>query len=215
VSADPITGSRSTPGPPSTPDGVVAADGWDENNGGFKIEWLIALSSDGTYYDYTYTISDEDGTTPIAPGLSHWILEVSPDITDDNRADYIWDITGVDDVESDVEVNDYASGPGNPDMPDGGIHGIKFNNEPGATVTFKSNRIPVWGDFYAKDGQHGPWATAWNTDFGEPTDDVINKILTPDGIIPEPSTILLVTLSFVGITALGIRKKLKGTSSHK
>lgn len=218
VSADPITGSRSTPGPPSTPDGVVAADGWDENNGGFKIEWLIALSSDGTYYDYTYTISDEDGTTPIAPGLSHWILEVTPGIGIGSFSDIDVDPEGNPPVEGPKTW--YAKTQPNPDMPYD-IYGIKF--DVGNTVTFTSTQRPVWGDFYAKDGRHsGIWATAWNAGFGsdpDPDDPDFEGftpwIPTPDGVIPEPSTILLVTLSFVGITALGIRKKLKGTSSHK
>ena len=55
----------------------------------------------------------------------------------------------------------------------GPVHGIKFEAAGGAdlttaTLSFDSDRVPVWGDFYAKGGQ----GTLWNTGFltADPTD---------------------------------------------
>lgn len=219
VSADPIfvegddlSGSRTTP----DASGVVANDGWVDDQGGFKIVWDIDPSSDESYWNYSYTLSDKDGST-LDPGLSHWILEVTEGVGIGSFSDIYVNPEGDPPVEGPKMW--YADTQPNPDMPYD-IYGIKF--DVGNTVTFTSTQRPVWGDFYAKDGRHGEdqiWATAWNTGFGtDPnlsTTDFTPWIPTPDGVIPEPSTILLVTLSFVGITALGIRKKLKGTSSHK
>jgi hypothetical protein len=221
VSADPIfvegddlSGSRTTP--PGS--GVVAGDGWTEAEGGFEIGWNIAPN--GSDWNYSYTLRDKGTSDPpvLNPGLSHWILEVTPGIGIGSFSDIDVDPEGNPPVEGPKTW--YAKTQPNPDMPYD-IYGIKF--DVGNTVTFTSTQRPVWGDFYAKDGRHsGIWATAWNAGFGsdpDPDDPDFEGftpwIPTPDGVIPEPSTILLVTLSFVGITALGIRKKLKGTSSHK
>lgn len=206
ASAIPMTGSRTTP----ESSGVKAGDGWQDISGGFRIAWSINdYSSTQGYWEYTYTLTNNDSPffTTLDPGLSHWILELSDTFTSNN----IWDITG-----GKFEIKTFSSGGSNPDMLSD-IYGIKF--EPGDSVTFKSDRSPMWGDFYAKDGKHdGIWATAWNTGFGQDPyapgiTDYTPWIAVPDTtgptptIIPEPSTLILLLIGLLGLTSLCIRRK--------
>ena len=71
----------------STADGGVIGTGiWADN---FKISWDIEQQVDNSWF-YEYTITDLDGYA-IDPGaLSHWVVEVSPDVTE---ADF-WDFNG-------------------------------------------------------------------------------------------------------------------------
>ena len=101
-----------------------------------------------------------------------------------------------------------ATGQGisNPDMPAGGIYGIKFDSSGSGstswTIEFTSTRRPVWGDFYAKCGaQGGEFNTVFNSGFtggffdaygvvdrdGTPLD---NRLAVPDSVVPEPSAFL-------------------------
>ena len=85
-----------------------------------------------------------------------------------------------------------------------------------ASVEFDSNRQPMWGDFYAKDGKSGTlWNYAYNTDLGvivanqqdyanpaiDAQGNALHKILVPD-TIPEPATIGL-----LGLGAMAFLKK--------
>ncbi len=96
-------------------------------------------------------------------------------------------------------------------MPDN-LYGTKFDDAWGTTFTveFTSNRLPVWGDFYAKDGQVGGEGLNqfWNAGFLladpllPPSDGSIDgHILCPDSRIPEPSTVALL---MVGLMGLGV-----------
>ena len=78
------TGSRTTPGV----SGMDATGGYTEANGGVQIAWEISF--DGAFWHYSYTITDKAGV-PIAPDLSHWIIEISPDIPFGTIGDYIFD----------------------------------------------------------------------------------------------------------------------------
>jgi hypothetical protein len=83
------------------------------------------------------------------------------------------------------------------------------------TVSFYSTRVPVWGDFYAKDGrdksagEDSPVA-AWNAGFGvtdvDPTapassGSIDHHVLVPDSMlaIPEPASIAVVLAGGVGV----------------
>lgn len=146
-------------------------------------------------YEYTLTVPKK--------GISHFIVEAScgeDPFTEANLAAVVG--------ASAVEVQEYqptgASG-SNPQMPTH-LYGIKFegwdDEKISVTVSFYSNRIPVWGDFYAKDGKgkSGGPVLLYNAGFADPDPETpvsdgsaLGHLIVPDSrTIPEPSlTILL------------------------
>ena len=93
-----------------------------------------------------------------------------------------------------------------------------------STATLVTDRAPVWGDFYAKDGGGNAEdaVAAWNTGFldADPLDlpadgSINNHVLVPDTYttpVPEPGTLLLVG---TGLTSAGVwsRKRWFGRTS--
>ena len=154
-----LQGFRTTPGD----SGLNATGKYIHEEGGVKIAWDIQYNSTSGYWNYAYTITDED-ESPIDPELSHWIVELSPEIPLDQ--DTI--------VEFIFQANAQVVTPGgeawlkDPDFPNtlspgGGIsanpnlgtdlHGVKFDTvsqSVSGTYTFKSVEPPVWGDVYLK-----------------------------------------------------------------
>ena len=218
ASADPIavtptyfTGSRSTP----NASGVVGAGSWSDTNGGFLISWDITSISGG--YHYSYTISNANGSTPIIQDMSHLILEVSSCFTSSD----IWNATLDGEAVSVVGPQTFTSSGSsgsNPNMPASDIFGIKLDAG-GITYAFDSNKMPVWGDFYAKDGNNlvdDVASTAWNMGFGtDPTNsttDFTNWIPTPDTCetpVPLPPSALLLGSGLLGLCLFGWRRREK------
>ncbi len=190
---------------------LIASDGWADPN--TKIEWSVEQVSAVTWqYTYTLTVPRKD--------VSHIIIEVS-----DNDP-IIWD------ANSNLEIGDgngfelgthnaTGSSGGNPHMPED-MFGVKFevlDGDENATifrVSYKIDRDPVWGDFYAKDGfddgnavmvfNAGFTANDWDPDpniFGPDSTAVTDHILVPD-TIPEPAAVTLICL---GGAALLLRRK--------
>jgi hypothetical protein len=201
TSATVYTGSLSTTG-----GGIVTAGSWVGDT--ISLAWNVTdvgagLATGSWRYSYTWT-----GQTP---GLSHFILEVSPNFTENNYSI----ISGI--SADGTELNTFGAGPSNPSIP-GSIFGIKFD-EIGLstwTVVFDSDKIPVWGDFYAKGGST---SAAWNAGYldADPTDpasngSINNHILRPDTIttrVPDAgSTLMLLgtALSALGIASRRLRK---------
>jgi hypothetical protein len=150
------TGSRTTP----AGSGVSSTGGYTEANGGLMIAWNISFGMDG-FWHYTYTITNKNGT-PIAPDVSHWLLEISPEVPFSNISDFIFDANAT--IETPPMGNPWQADPafptqtqqgangGNPNL-GANLYGIKFDtgSEVVAGVyTFKSTQPPVWGDFYIK-----------------------------------------------------------------
>ena len=148
------TGSRTTP----ESSGIGSTGGYLEENGGFKIEWNISF--DGTYWNYSYTLTNADGTT-VSPDVSHWIVEISPEIPFAKIGDYIFEANatvvtpGGAYWEKDTNFPNTTQAGANKGNPNLGTNliGVKFDtgsDEVSGIYTFKSVEPPIWGDFYIK-----------------------------------------------------------------
>lgn len=189
----------------STPDtsGLIAGDdGWSPSGGGYRVTWTISQNPDLTWH-YKYEFSKGDGS-PLSKLTSHIIISLSDNIEESDLYNFSADI-------EDVDFGLFGVGSSNPGFPEGeDISGVKFSLYNDQTVVeFDSNRQPMWGDFYAKDGiSGGLWNYAYNTHMGvavvnpldymgtpvDVSENELHKILVPDTIIPEPTTICLLGL---------------------
>ena len=186
-----------------TSNGVNATNDWANN---FSIKWEINQDSATKNYTYSYTLDTTD------PGISHFIVEVTKDINEFWYEDANWSKTELDDWS--------GSQPGNPNLPQE-FYGLKFDEMEGTqdvTVSFTTDRAPVWGVFYAKGGSSsgsGKFGTAWSSaldlDDYKTGEDTSLYIARPDSApIPEPASILLFGTGLLGLAGLGrkrIRKK--------
>jgi len=198
--AAPITGHLST----ADTGALVAGGGWvsppDAN--GFRIDWAVSQNLNGTWH-YAYTFSDEAGS-PLKGKTSHIILQLSENIEEDDLFNFTGDA-------GTLEFGTFGPHPSNPNFPTGeSIFGVKVDMGGAQNYfEFDSNRQPMWGDFYAKDGKYGGLDTyAYNADLGVPVDNLhhymdtpvdslqnpLAKILVPDTHVPEPATVGLIGL---------------------
>jgi hypothetical protein len=183
--------------------GVTAAGEWATS--GFNVRWAIDPAPGGLLR-YQYWFTNDAGaplTANVKAGLSHWIFEVSPDF---GTAVFIPDGWGYEGPK------DWTEATGNPGMPAAGVFGIKPSID-GGYYSFLTNRKPIWGDFYAKDGGG---VYAYNTGFGtEPAagGPFTNWIAVPDTDtftrIPEPGTLGLVGGGLLGMGWLVRRRRRK------
>lgn len=165
------------------------------------ISWVILDNGNGTL-TYTYSFftptQDQEGSTGLDP--SHFILELSQGCNEQGSG-------CVQQFNGDIEYSsNWSSSPSNPGMP-GSIYGVKFD-EGQITYTFISNRMPVWGNFYAKKGNDGMWNLGL-TGQSQYLEDVLYYIPRPDTDqpgppIPEPGTVALLG---AGLAALGLLRR--------
>ncbi len=157
--------------------GIVGTGHWIET-GPTTIEWSVTENGDGTWH-YEYTFTHPIGET------SHLILETCGNFTE-------IDIFNMSGDFGPIEIQLHHVYPGNPSMPED-IYGIKFDDSWGLSthIEFDSTRLPMWGDFYSKDGTAGGAGmnAAWNAGFTTPDWDpeapaqdgsVENHLLVPD-----------------------------------
>ena len=193
-----------------TTDGVEGSGIWQDN---FKISWEVASQLDGSW-KYTYRLTETDGSVLEPGAVSHWIIEISPNAADAN----FWGFQGNHEIAT-YSVD--SNGKSNPNMP-GPLYGLKLDYT-ATEYSFFSNKVPVWGDFYGKDGKAAGKGdnAAWNADYllADPTAAAQSgllaksgggyyyKLLRPDSLTttsgptpsaPEPTTIFLVATGLLG-----------------
>lgn len=163
---------------------IQATEQWgpDANLDDFEIYYDV--DAVGRQVTYTYRLHVPQ------KGLSHWILELCPSLT-------LSDLTII--GATNVQLAVFGPGPSNPGMPTS-YYGIKFDDGYGTgdlILTIITDRLPVQGNFYAKDGKNrGNDVYAFNCD----------PILVPGcERIPEPTGFVL-TMAGLGLFTL-IRRK--------
>ena len=171
------TGSRSTP----------SANGLGSTIGGTTtLSWVIdngADPNDGLYH-YSYTLQ-----WTAQQGISHFILDLSDDCSATTIC--IQNLTlGANDSYGDggAVYGTFSGGGSDPGMP-GTITGIKLyvtTTDKIFQFSFDSDRVPVWGDFYAKGGNGtSNGFNVWNVGDANHSD-----VLPLDFIVRPDSTVL-------------------------
>lgn len=187
----------------SSPVGIIGQEAWLP----ISMTWNVTKNPDQSYrYEYDFICTGRD--------VSHFIIETSDNFTADDILEGSLIVYAG--TLGDMYIQLHEPSAGNPDMP-GDIYGIKFDDVSGRRVhfSFDSWRIPVWGDFYAKDGKAGGEnVVAWNAGFSLPDpldparDGTIDyKILRPDTVVPEPSALLGLGTLLTGAAGMFVRRR--------
>jgi hypothetical protein len=142
-------------------DGLKGATAWKSST----LKWTVDDNTHPGLWTYSYSFSVE------AKEISHVIIEVAEGFKQQN-------LRG--DTTPKYELGTFGhKGNSTPGIP-GDIRGMKWETS-GKALTYSwvivTDRAPMWGDFYAKDGKdRGNWVFSYNTGFGsEPPDLTIKQ----------------------------------------
>jgi hypothetical protein len=177
----------------------------------FSVSWVITNPVASTW-NYSYTFS---GTaTTGGQGLSHFILDTS-DTCINVTAGTLADPNCITSPTWTISPAKYIASPSNPNFPAGAnIIGVKFNVIGGpalpVTITFVSDRAPVYGDFYLKVANS---TSAYNNGLGIEGTSTLSSdfIAMPGELTPEPGTALLM---LAGAALVGIGRLLRFRPPH-
>lgn len=192
--------------------GLTAYGAWDSPS--TTLSWIVDdMTTPGKWhYSYTLFVPDKD--------ISHMIIEASNGenpFTSGNLFSPSSNPTGW--IQS-IEIQNFSPNNSTPYMPED-MWGIKFDTSldvTTVTVGFDSDRAPVWGDFYAKDGYStcSGWNSLYNSGFTAGDYDPFapaangslqNHLLVPDSYIPAPGAFILVCIG-TAITGALRRKRI-------
>lgn len=177
--------------------GVVATGPWSGTGAGFQITWNVTQT--GNLFHYEYGITNATGGD-LEKDISHILIQVSDNFT-------VSDITNVTGGTLSSDSPKLFSGPSNPNIPSP-LFSLKFDPSiaDNATIAFDSTRMPMWGNFYTKDGKAGGIdVTAWNSGFGNVEG---AKIGVPDTqVVPIPGTGFLLLGGIGMMYFVGTRKR--------
>lgn len=184
---------------------LIASLQW--NGPATKLSWVVDDTTTPGKWHYSYTFVTS--TAIQQKNISHVLFEVSdadpgPVFTLANLL-AAWSSDWS--TAQPVPLQLWTDQQGNPNIP-GPLYGLKFNTGIGSTtwtVTFDSDRMPTWGDFYAKDGGT---VTAWNAGFlaADPTVGPHNgseqdHLLVPDS---EMTPVPVPGAAFLGLPGLAL-----------
>lgn len=174
--------------------GLTATSPWDDGLFKAALGWNVFQNTDNNWvYNYTFFAPEKEP--------SHVIFEVSKTFTEDNI---------LEGTTAGWELGLFGDeGKSNPGIP-GDIYGLKFDTSNFFSLfTIVSDRAPMWGDFYAKDGKYkGNDVFLYNDGFGlESSASVYDKeapygfALVPNTVtsqVPEPGSLALLSLGLLG-----------------
>lgn len=179
--------------PISYGDGLYASgDNWA--NPATTLSWNVTQLASGYFqYDYTFTLSTAAGTK----GISHVIIEVSENFTAANVK------TG---TTAGWELGMFGTNNGNPGIPDT-LYGLKWDGggaKPSLSWTIVTDRAPMLGDFYAKDGNDPGQLPVFaysgtSSGFG-------GNVAVPDSVVPIPGAAYLFGSGIVALIGLKRRR---------